>query len=161
MHHIYEKIYPVNQQAALLAQVERHRRKGRRIVFTNGCFDVVHRGHVEYLQFCRWQGETIIVGLNTDDSVRRIKGAERPINCERDRAAVLAAMHMVDCVVLFAEDTPANLINKIRPDVLIKGEDWADRGVAGAETVESYGGKVLFAPLVAGLSSTAVIERFK
>jgi D-beta-D-heptose 7-phosphate kinase / D-beta-D-heptose 1-phosphate adenosyltransferase len=144
---------------SLLGELERCRRRNETIVFTNGCFDVLHRGHVEYLQFCRRQGDVVVVGLNSDDSVRTIKGPERPINNQQDRAVLLAALEAVDYVTIFEEPTPLSLIRRVRPDVLVKGEDWAQKGVVGREFVESYGGKVALAPLVAGRSSTATIEK--
>jgi D-beta-D-heptose 7-phosphate kinase/D-beta-D-heptose 1-phosphate adenosyltransferase len=146
---------------SLLNELERHRKQNRSIVFTNGCFDVLHRGHVEYLQFCRRQGDVVIVGLNSDGSVRTIKGPERPINNQHDRAVLLAALEAVDYVTTFDEPTPLSLIQKVRPDVLVKGEDWAEKGVVGREFVESYGGKVALAPLVQGKSSSATIEKMK
>lgn len=146
----------------LLPELARRRARGQRIVFTNGCFDILHRGHVDYLARCREEGDVVVVGLNTDASVRRQnKAADRPVNPQDDRAAVLEAMSSVDYVVLFDEETPAALIEAIRPDVLVKGEDWKGRAVAGQATVESLGGKVVFAPLVEGRSTTAVIERIR
>jgi D-beta-D-heptose 7-phosphate kinase/D-beta-D-heptose 1-phosphate adenosyltransferase len=146
---------------SLLCEIERHRRQKRTIVFTNGCFDVLHRGHLEYLRFCRRQGDVVVLGLNSDSSVRAIKGPNRPINNQDDRAALLAAMEMIDYVTLFEEPSVLNLVRKIRPDILVKGEDWAEKGVVGREFVESYGGKVVLAPLVEGRSSTQTIEKMK
>jgi D-beta-D-heptose 7-phosphate kinase/D-beta-D-heptose 1-phosphate adenosyltransferase len=139
--------------------LERHRKKGERIVFTNGCFDLLHQGHVTYLNFCRGQGDLVVVGLNNDDSVRRLKGPTRPLNSAQARARVLAALADVDFVTVFEDDTPEALIRRVRPDVLIKGEDWKGKGAVGAEFVESYGGRVVFAPLVRGVSTTALIEK--
>ena len=146
---------------SLLCKLSQHRQEEKTIVFTNGCFDVLHRGHVEYLQFCRQQGDIVVVGLNSDGSVKAIKGTERPINNQHDRAGVLAALETVDYITIFDKPDPMNLIKKIRPDVLVKGEDWAVKGVVGREFVESYGGKVTLAPLVNGKSSTATIEEMK
>ncbi len=146
---------------SLLCKLSQHRREKKTIVFTNGCFDVLHRGHVEYLQFCRRQGDIVVVGLNSDSSVKAIKGPERPINNQHDRAGVLAALETVDYITIFNEPDPMNLIRKVRPDVLVKGEDWAVKGVVGREFVESYGGKVTLAPLINGKSSTATIEEMK
>lgn len=146
---------------SLLYEIERHRRQKRTIVFTNGCFDVLHRGHLEYLRFCRRQGDVVILGLNSDKSIRLIKGPDRPINNQEDRAALLEAMEMIDYITLFDEPSVLNLIKKVRPDVLVKGEDWAVKGVVGREFVESYGGKVTLAPLVNGKSSTATIKEMK
>jgi rfaE bifunctional protein nucleotidyltransferase chain/domain len=111
---------------------------GRKLVFSNGCFDILHRGHVQYLEFARAQGDALIVGLNSDSSVRRIKGPGRPINGERDRAAVLSALRSVDGVVIFDEDEPRTLIEAILPHVLVKGHDWAHY-VSGREVVEAHG----------------------
>jgi D-beta-D-heptose 7-phosphate kinase/D-beta-D-heptose 1-phosphate adenosyltransferase len=144
---------------SLLGEIARHRRQKKTIVFTNGCFDVLHRGHIEYLQFCRQQGDVVVVGLNSDSSVKIIKGPERPINNEHDRAYLLAVLEMVDYITIFTEPDPMNLIRKVRPDVLVKGEDWAVKGVVGREFVESYGGKVALAPLVENKSSSATIEK--
>lgn len=146
---------------SLLCEVERHRRQKRTIVFTNGCFDVLHRGHLEYLRFCRRHGDVVVLGMNSDNSVKMIKGPSRPINNQNDRAALLAAMEMIDYVIIFEEPDPMNLIKKVRPDVLVKGEDWATKGVVGREFVESYGGNVILAPLVEGRSSTLTIEKMK
>ncbi len=146
---------------SLLCEVERHRRQKRTIVFTNGCFDVLHRGHLEYLRFCRRHGDVVVLGMNSDNSVKMIKGPTRPINNQDDRAALLAAMEMIDYVTIFEEPDPMNLIQTVKPDVLVKGEDWAVKGVVGREFVESYGGKVILAPLVKGRSSTLTIEKMK
>jgi D-beta-D-heptose 7-phosphate kinase/D-beta-D-heptose 1-phosphate adenosyltransferase len=145
----------------LLDELTWHRRSKNIIVFTNGCFDVIHRGHIEYLEFCKAQGDVVVVGLNSDKSVKTIKGPERPINNQHDRAAVLAALEVVDYITVFDEPDPLNLIKKIKPDILVKGEDWAEKGVVGREFVESCGGKVLLAPLVEGKSSTVTIEKMK
>ncbi len=152
------KVRPVD---TLLEERNWHRSQKKKVVFTNGCFDVLHRGHIEFLRFCKSQGDVVIVGLNSDGSVKTIKGPDRPINNQHDRAAVLAALETVDYVTIFDEPTPLELIKKIKPDVLIKGRDWAQKGVVGQEFVESYGGKVVLAPLVEGKSSTIVIEKMK
>lgn len=136
-----------------------HRKKGDRIVFTNGCFDLLHVGHIEYFKFSRLQGGVFVVGLNSDKSVSMLKGANRPIVSENDRAKLLAALEDVNYVTLFDETTPENLIKMIRPDVLVKGEDWRDAGVVGREFVESYGGKVVLAPLVKGISTSNIVSR--
>jgi len=147
---------------SLLDELKGPRERGQTIVFTNGCFDVIHRGHIEYLQFCKAQGDIVVVGLNSDGSVRGLKGEGRPINNQVDRAAVLSGLETVDFVTIFEEPTPTHLLEQIRPDVLIKGGDWGSKkGVVGHELVEAYGGKVLLAPLVKGKSSTATIERMK
>lgn len=144
-------------KAAALAR--RLREAGRRIVFTNGCFDLLHAGHVRYLGFARSQGDVLVVGLNADESVRRLKGPTRPVNPAADRAEVLSGLAAVDHVVVFHEDDPLALIRELRPDVLVKGEDWRDKGVVGRELVEGYGGTVVLAPLLAGRSTTSMLER--
>lgn len=131
---------------------------GRRLVFTNGCFDILHRGHVTYLAFARAQGDALCLGLNSDASVRRNKGPLRPINREADRAFVAGSLRCVDYVVLFDEDEPKELIGKILPHVLVKGRDWAHY-VSGREIVEAAGGSVILADLVEGKSTTGTIER--
>jgi D-beta-D-heptose 7-phosphate kinase/D-beta-D-heptose 1-phosphate adenosyltransferase len=146
---------------SLVQELERHRRQKKTIVFTNGCFDVLHRGHVEYLGFCGQQGDIVVVGMNSDSSVKTIKGPERPINNQIDRSIVLAALEVVDYISIFDEPDPLKLIKKVKPDVLVKGEDWAEKGVVGREFVESRGGRVALAKLVEGRSSTATIEKMK
>ncbi|MFH0953270.1 MAG: D-glycero-beta-D-manno-heptose 1-phosphate adenylyltransferase [Verrucomicrobiota bacterium] len=138
--------------------VQRLRKRGRKVVFTNGAFDLLHAGHVSYLQFARRQGDVLVVGLNSDASVRRYKGERRPINPEKDRARVLAALECVDYVVIFGEDEPAELIAELLPDVLVKGLDWAHY-VSGRETVEKHGGRVVLARMLRGRSTTQMIER--
>ncbi len=146
--------------SGLLARRAEWREAGRTVVFTNGCFDILHAGHVSYLEFARQQGDVLIIGMNSDASVQRNKGPERPVNKEADRARVLAALACVDAVVLFDEDEPLNIIGKLLPDVLVKGEDWAHY-VSGREIVEQNGGKVVLAPLVAGRSTTGIIEMIR
>lgn len=146
---------------SLPGELNQHRGQNERIVFTNGCFDVLHIGHIEYLKFCKSKGDVVVVGLNSDKSVRIIKGPGRPVNNQYDRASVLAALESVDYIVIFDEADPLNLIKQVRPDVLIKGKDWEQKGVVGAELVQGYGGKVLFAPLVEGKSTSATIEKMK
>lgn len=155
-HGVLDKVIGEDQ---LDAVVTHWKADGRRIVFTNGCFDILHAGHVEYLRFARSRGDVLLIGVNDDGSVTRLKGAERPINELTDRMKVLAALEMVDGVVAFTEDTPATLIERVTPDVLVKGADWKDKGVAGQEWVESHGGEVLFAPLLPGRSTTQILER--
>jgi len=138
-----------------------HRKQEEKIVFTNGCFDVLHRGHIEFLKFCKSQGDVVVLGLNSDSSVKTIKGPDRPINNQNDRAAVLAALETTDYIVIFDEPEPLELIKKVKPDVLVKGKDWAEKGVVGREFVESAGGKVILAPLLEGKSTTSVIEKIK
>ena len=132
--------------------------EGKTLVFTNGCFDILHRGHVTYLTFARNQGDALVVGLNTDASVRANKGNDRPINSEEDRAFVLGSLRAVDYVVLFGDDEPKGIIAEILPQVLVKGKDWAHY-VSGREVVESHGGRVVLADMVAGRSTTNTIAR--
>jgi D-beta-D-heptose 7-phosphate kinase/D-beta-D-heptose 1-phosphate adenosyltransferase len=146
-------------RSELAAQIAEWRAEGKRIVFTNGCFDLLHAGHVAYLRAARARGDVLVVGLNDDASVRRLKGAGRPINPVEDRALVLAALEMVDAVVPFGEDTPRALVEEITPDVLVKGEDWEGKGVVGREWVESHGGEVFLAPLLPGRSTSAIARR--
>ena len=129
------------------------------MVFTNGCFDILHIGHIRLLEEARRKGDRLIVGLNTDDSVRRLKGPLRPIVPERERAQVLAALSAVDAVVLFGESTPLKLVKAIRPDVLVKGGDYSEEEVVGAREVRSWGGRVELIPLVAGVSTTRLIAK--
>jgi D-glycero-beta-D-manno-heptose 1-phosphate adenylyltransferase len=135
--------------------------RGMKVVFTNGCFDIIHAGHVTYLSKARALGDCLVVGLNSDVSVKSIKGPDRPVNNERARAAVLSALACVDHVVLFEEDTPLDLIRRIRPDVLVKGGDWAVDNIVGAEVVRATGGQVLTIPFEDGFSTTAIIERIR
>jgi D-beta-D-heptose 7-phosphate kinase/D-beta-D-heptose 1-phosphate adenosyltransferase len=152
------KVRPIE---SLLNELDWHKKQQEKIVFTNGCFDVVHRGHIEFLNFCKQQGDVLVVGLNSDSSVKTIKGQDRPINNQHDRASVLAAMEPVDYITVFEESEPLNLIQRVKPDILVKGQDWQEKGVVGRDFVESYGGKVVLAPLVEGKSSTSVIEKIK
>jgi len=132
----------------------------KKLVFTNGCFDILHRGHTQYLAFARAQGDALVVGLNSDASVRRAKGPTRPVNTEQDRAFVLGSLRAVDFVVIFDEDEPRDLISQILPDVLVKGKDWAHY-VSGRDIVEAHGGKVVLADMVEGKSTTATLERLR
>jgi rfaE bifunctional protein nucleotidyltransferase chain/domain len=132
---------------------------GGKLVFTNGCFDIIHPGHADYLERARSMGESLVVGLNSDVSVRRLKGPLRPINDQASRARVLAALQCVDYVVIFDEDTPLELIQKVRPDVLVKGGDWSVERIVGREVVEEAGGTVSSIPLLAGHSTTATVDR--
>jgi D-beta-D-heptose 7-phosphate kinase/D-beta-D-heptose 1-phosphate adenosyltransferase len=143
----------------LLSELARHRAAGRRIVFTNGCFDLIHLGHIKYFQFAKHQGDLLIVGVNTDQSIQRLKGPKRPIINEADRISVLEELESIDYLVPFDEDTPLNLIQSIRPDVLVKGADYKKEQVVGWDLVESYGGCVALAPLIDGRSTSNVIER--
>ncbi|TET33588.1 MAG: bifunctional heptose 7-phosphate kinase/heptose 1-phosphate adenyltransferase [Planctomycetota bacterium] len=138
-----------------------HRDRREQIVFTNGCFDVLHAGHIHFLRFCKGQGDTVVVGLNSDGSVREIKGEGRPVFPEQERAQVLSALEYVNYIVLFDEPTPAALVEEVAPDVIVKGEEWREKGVVGREFVEARGGEVVFAPMVEGLSSTDIIDRIR
>jgi D-beta-D-heptose 7-phosphate kinase/D-beta-D-heptose 1-phosphate adenosyltransferase len=151
----------IRDAAAMPDEMTYHRKAGQKIVFTNGCFDVLHVGHIEYLKFCKSHGDIVVVGLNSDNSVRQLKGPTRPVNNQHERAAVLAALEYVDYVVVFDRPDPLELVQQVKPDILIKGVDWAEKGVIGREFVESYGGKVILAPMVDGKSTTATLEKMK
>jgi rfaE bifunctional protein nucleotidyltransferase chain/domain len=131
---------------------------GEKVVFTNGCFDILHAGHVRYLSAARQLGDRLVVGLNTDASVRRLKGPKRPVAAEQDRAEVLSALASVDAVTLFDDDTPEALIELLLPDILVKGADWPVEKIAGAKAVIEHGGSVLTVPLLEGRSTTGIIE---
>jgi len=146
---------------ALIAARRRLGEQGRRVVFTNGCFDLLHPGHVLYLAEARRLGDALVVALNSDASVRRLKGAGRPILNESERAEVLAALAAVDWVTIFDEDTPRPLIAALLPDVLVKGGDWAIEEIVGREEVEAAGGRVLALPYLEGSSTTDIIERIR
>lgn len=151
---------PADKVLARAALVERFGRpRRRRLVFTNGVFDLLHRGHVDYLFAARALGDALVVGVNTDASVRRLKGEGRPVVGEDDRAFVVAGLGCVDAVTLFGEDTPAALIAQLLPDVLVKGGDYTRETLVGAAEVEAAGGRVVFLPLVPGRSTTSIIER--
>lgn len=144
--------------AALVARLHAD---GRTVVFTNGVFDLLHPGHVRYLQRARALGDALIVGLNADVSVRQNKGDTRPINPERERAEIVAALDCVDAVVIFEEYTPAVIVRELQPDILVKGADWPADQIVGRETVESRGGRVVRVPVEDGYSTTALIERIR
>lgn len=141
------------------AKIEAWRAAGETLVFTNGVFDLLHRGHVEYLEEARLLGDRLIVGLNSDASVSRLKGPSRPLVPEAERAEVLAALECVDLVVVFDDDTPEQLIREVAPQVLAKGGDWALDAIVGREFVESLGGRVARVPLREGRSTTSIVER--
>ena len=149
------KVLPRDQT---LQTVQRWQDSGETVVFTNGCFDIIHAGHVRYLSAARQLGDRLVVGLNSDASVRRLKGPKRPVAPENDRAEVLAALEAVDAVTLFGEDTPEELIGLLLPDILVKGADWVVERIAGARAVLDNGGQVLTVPLFEGRSTTGVIE---
>jgi D-beta-D-heptose 7-phosphate kinase/D-beta-D-heptose 1-phosphate adenosyltransferase len=149
----------VCSRESLLAELNGRRALGQRVAFTNGCFDVLHAGHVQYLLEARAQADVLVVGLNCDAGVRTLKGPSRPINSVEDRALVLAALKAVDYLVLFDEPTPLELIQALRPDVLVKGADYRRENVVGADFVESYGGRVHLARLREGYSTTRLLKR--
>ncbi len=153
---LYSKIKVLDELEKIL---KKHKKEKEKIVFTNGCFDILHIGHIEYLKFSRCQGNVLVVGLNTDKSVREQKGHNRPFVPEDERARLVSALEDVSYVVLFDELTPEKLIKRIRPDVLVKGEDWREKGVVGHEFVESYGGKVILAPLVKDVSTSDIVSK--
>jgi D-beta-D-heptose 7-phosphate kinase/D-beta-D-heptose 1-phosphate adenosyltransferase len=152
-----EKI--ASSAADLDAQVAEWRKQGQRVGFTNGCFDILHPGHVRVLTEARAACDRLIVGLNSDASVRRLKGADRPVQEERARAEVLAALEAVDLVVLFEEDTPLNLISRIKPSVLVKGGDYTREQVVGHEIVTAYGGEIVLVDILQGHSTTSLVKR--
>ena len=149
----------VLSRTALVKTRRALRRQGKKVVFTNGTFDILHRGHVEYLAKAKKLGDVLVVGLNSDASIKRIKGPKRPINLEADRAAVLSALSSVDFVCFFSEDTPGALIAKVIPDVLVKGADWKVDSIVGKDVVEKNGGVVKTISLTPGRSTTNVIQR--
>ncbi len=155
---IQSKIY---DRPTLVRECNAWRVVQRKIVFTNGCFDILHHGHLDYLARAAEHGNILIVGVNTDSSVRKLKGPERPLNHEEDRAFQLASLLCVDAVCLFNEDTPKELIQAIKPDVLVKGGDYTKDKIVGADFVESYGGSVEIIPFVQGYSTSSLIERIK
>lgn len=146
---------------SLKKQLEIWRIHSDRIVFTNGCFDILHRGHLEYLAAAADLGNRLVIGLNSDESVSRLKGPNRPINCFSDRALALASLHVCDAVIEFKEDTPEQLIHAISPDVLVKGGDYTEEEIVGSHFVRSYGGEIAIIDFTAGYSTTRFLERIK
>ena len=155
---IESKLFQLND---LLKRIEFWRRLGDKIVFTNGCFDIVHQGHAHLLASCSEMGERLIIGLNSDSSVKRLKGKDRPVNDEQSRAVVLAAMQFTDAIIIFEEDTPETLIHAIKPDILVKGGDWKPDEIVGSAFVKSYGGQIKVVPYLNGFSTTGIIQRSK
>ncbi len=151
-----EKILSRN---ALIIRRRQWKDNGQRVVFTNGCFDLLHRGHVRLLEQARAEGDVLVVGLNSDASVERLKGAGRPLVPQSDRAAVLAALECVDAATVFEEDTPRELIVALQPDVLVKGGDWAPDKIVGRADVEASGGRVVVVPYLEGYSTSALIAK--
>ena len=161
MKHL-EKIYDkILNSESLEERLNLWRKEGKTIVFSNGCFDILHRGHVEYLSKAADLGDILVIGLNTDASVRRIKGPLRPVNDEKARAVVLAALEFVDAVIFFEEDTPYNLIKFVQPDVLVKGKDYKAEDIVGYDIVVGKGGRVETIELVDGFSTTKTIEKMR
>jgi D-beta-D-heptose 7-phosphate kinase/D-beta-D-heptose 1-phosphate adenosyltransferase len=149
----------VKTQDELIPILDTLRKKGKKVVFTNGCFDILHVGHVRYLKEAKGYGDMLIVAVNSDSSVKSIKGDKRPIVSQSERAEVVAGLEMVDYVTMFDEDTPYNLIKKLQPDVLIKGGDWTIDKIVGRDIVEARGGKVIAIPFIEGASTTGIVER--
>jgi rfaE bifunctional protein nucleotidyltransferase chain/domain len=155
---IQGKILDKDTLAKLVAN---YRLKNQKIVFTNGCFDLLHQGHVTYLAQAASLGNRLIVGLNSDSSVQKLKGIHRPIQDEKSRMLIMASMHVVSAVIIFNEDTPIDLISIVQPDFLVKGGDWEPAKIVGAELVKSYGGKVISIPFIDGYSTTAIESKIK
>lgn len=151
----------MNDMMHIIHAIKAEQEKGRKVVFTNGCFDILHRGHVTYLNQARDLGDLLIVGINSDESVKRLKGPERPVNMLEDRAYVLSALKSVDYVIPFEEDTPLDLINMIMPDILVKGGDYTIDRIIGAQEVLAHGGRVEIIPFVPGKSTSAIIDTIK
>jgi D-beta-D-heptose 7-phosphate kinase/D-beta-D-heptose 1-phosphate adenosyltransferase len=145
--------------AKLAHEIQRLRQRGQRIVFTNGCFDLLHPGHIRYLRAARRLGDVLVVALNSDRSVRRLKGAGRPLVPLRDRCEVITALEMVDYVTTFSDDTPYHLIKQLQPDVLVKGGDWTPDRIVGAELVRAHGGRVRSLPFAGGYSTSKLVAR--
>jgi D-beta-D-heptose 7-phosphate kinase/D-beta-D-heptose 1-phosphate adenosyltransferase len=145
--------------ASLQKKLARIRGQGKQIVFTNGCFDLLHAGHVRYLEQARTLGHVLVVALNSDASTRRLKGPKRPVNTLKDRQRVMAALGAVDFVTAFSEDTPLKLILKLKPTILVKGGDWSQDLIVGGKEVLNWGGKALSLPYLAGKSTTAILKR--
>jgi rfaE bifunctional protein nucleotidyltransferase chain/domain len=146
---------------SILPKVKSWKECGEKVVFTNGCFDILHLGHADYLEKSRMLGDRLVVGVNTDASVRKLKGPERPVNPEYARARILAALEFVDAVILFDQDTPFDLISHIIPDILVKGDDYKIENIVGADIVMKHGGEVKTISLVDGFSTTGIIGKIK
>ncbi len=151
----------IKDLAAAKDLVSRWKREGKKVVFTNGCFDILHLGHVDYLEHARDLGDRLVLGLNTDDSIGRFKGPNRPIQDQISRAHVLASLQSIDLVVFFNEDTPLRLISELLPDVLVKGSDYLAENIVGADVVKRNGGVVKTIEFVPGYSTTRIIEKIK
>ena len=144
-----------------ILRFRREKRNGRRVVFTNGCFDLLHPGHIRSLELARELGDALIVGLNSDASVRQLKGEGRPVIPERERAEILSALESVDAVVIFDDLTPREIISRLLPDVLVKGGDWPGDQIVGREEVEAAGGRVVSVPVVPGYSTSAMLKKIR
>ncbi len=151
-----DKIYT---RETLKKEIDRLRKEGKKIVFTNGCFDILHVGHTRYLEGAKKQGDVLVLGLNSDESVKALKGENRPLIPENERADVVAALESVDYVTIFHELTPLELIEYLKPDVIVKGGDWKEEEVVGREAVEKWGGRVIIIPEIRGSSTTNIIEK--
>lgn len=158
LNKINSKIFSLDN---LKNQVNAWKQAGKKIVFTNGCFDIIHRGHIEVLAQTADLGDRLIIGLNSDISIQKLKGEDRPIMTENSRAILLAALSFVDAVILFPEDTPINLISTLLPDILAKGGDYEIETIVGHEIVQNNGGQVILVPFVEGFSSTTIIDKIK
>jgi rfaE bifunctional protein nucleotidyltransferase chain/domain len=161
MSHLKTLNIKIHNLDALTTQVEQWKATGNKVVFTNGCFDIIHRGHIEVLARTADLGDKLIIGLNSDQSIQKLKGEERPIIDEQSRAILLAALSFVDAIVLFSEDTPLKLISALLPDVLAKGGDYEIETIVGHEIVQKNGGKVKLVPFLDGFSSTTIIDKIK
>lgn len=151
----------IRSRGKLASTLEKARSEGLKVVFTNGCFDLIHPGHVRYLERASRLGDILVLALNSDDSVRRIKGPGRPVLAQDERAEIVAALHCVDYVTIFDEDTPQSVIEELRPDVLVKGGDWSKDEIVGRDFVEHIGGKVMVIGFEKGYSTTGIIERIR
>lgn len=158
VHNISKKIYTL---PALVQKIAQERVLGRKISFTNGCFDILHRGHIASLSEAAAEADLLIVGVNSDASTKKLKGPDRPVNDEQSRAFILASLLIVDAVIIFDEDTPLELIKALRPDVIVKGGDYTIERIVGAEEVLAYGGKVIINPIVPGFSTTGLIDKIR
>ncbi|MBI4974770.1 MAG: D-glycero-beta-D-manno-heptose 1-phosphate adenylyltransferase [Candidatus Omnitrophica bacterium] len=151
--------FKIKSPAGLSKILKELKSKGKRVVFTNGCFDIIHSGHIAILSKAKRLGDILVVGLNSDSSVKSIKGSSRPVNNERDRARVLASLYLVDYVTVFNEPTPEALVRRLKPDVLVKGGDWKRDDIVGSDIVKSYGGRVVRVPFVKGYSTTSILKK--
>ena len=151
----------IKTQTDLLSAIEKEKASGKRIGFTNGCFDILHLGHIRYLTRAKEGCDILIIGVNSDGSVKKIKGSSRPINSQQARLEVLASLECVDFLTVFEEETPENLIKALSPDIIFKGGDWKEEDIAGSSHVKSYGGEVSVIPYVEGHSTTSLIEKIQ